>query len=305
MSKRFFIIFTFFFFCIVTSYAQQIIFNLKFCEWPDGCLTYESSGHYSPNHEHRNDTVFVRNLINEFTNYIKQFNAVSIEQQRSGMVSDYVYQIDKSYLYSLGITRIGSDVTVLEPTENYTMYNYNIYKISRGSGSNGGYSGSSISSSSLSYSPSNSNYILIGYNYSFGMPFGFTIGCHSFYTSWNLNISAYSDGVTSGDGPPDGLTGETTDNGLEFTVGYLFKLKEGVLRLPIGIGMSLTDECQYYHDSAGNEGWYVGDGNLENREFIFEAGLQLILFRFLYIASTYRLIGFSKNGFTIGAGFIF
>ena len=144
----------------------------------------------------------------------------------------------------------------------------------------------------------------IGYNYSSEKPFGFTIGGHSFYSSWNLNMSAYFDGVTSGTNTFDGLTGEKTDNGLEFTVGYLFKLKEGVFRLPIGIGISMTDEYQYYHDSIGNTGWY-GNGNLENRKFIFEAGLQLILFRFLYLSSTYRLIGLSKSGFTIGSGFIF
>jgi hypothetical protein len=163
----------------------------------------------------------------------------------------------------------------------------------------------SSTASTYSGSSNNSGDFLIGYNYSFGFPLGFTIGYSGFYASLNLGLTAYYlDGVTSGSSNREGVTGETKTDGLEFTIGYSFKLIDGILRLPVGIGMSLTDEYQYYHDSAGNTGWY-GDGNLEDKKFIAEAGLQLILIDFLYLSTTYRLIGFSKSGFTIGGGFIF
>jgi hypothetical protein len=101
---------------------------------------------------------------------------------------------------------------------------------------------------------------------------------------------------------------------LEFTVGYSFKLIDGFLRLPIGIGMSITKEYQYYRDNIGNEGWY-DSGVGSDKKFIAEAGLQLTLIEFLYLSATYRcrwlmpigtgLKKIPESGFTIGAGFIF
>jgi len=163
-------------------------------------------------------------------------------------------------------------------------------------------SGSSNKSSNSS-TRTNSLGFLMGYNYSYQFPLGLTLGYYGFYTSWNFNFSVLMDGVSSGS-IPDGLTDKTAEMGLEFTLGYSINLYNGIIKLPIGIGMSLTDTYNYYKDNIGNEGWF-GNGNMENKDFIIEAGIQFIIIDLLYITSTYRLIGFSKSGFTIGAGFIF
>ena len=154
----------------------------------------------------------------------------------------------------------------------------------------------------------NNNQIsFIGYNYTLDFPIGFTFGFSGFYTSLNLNLILFTtdDGVTIGSRPVDGFTGETKENGLEITFGYLFNLIDSFLYLPVGVGLCFTDVYEYYHDRAGNTGWYNDRGELENRKLIFEAGLQLLLANYFYLLSTYRLVGFTKTGFTIGAGFIF
>jgi len=155
--------------------------------------------------------------------------------------------------------------------------------------------------------PCNSRHVgdsfFIGYNYSSEMPLGYTIGILGFYASMNFPIFFNK---TTSNSPDDSksFTGETSIDGLEIVAGYSFKLIGGFLRLPIGIGMSMTEESRYFRDKYGNEGWY-SSGNKDEKKFITEAGLQLILLRNFYLSATYRLIGFSKNGFTIGAGFIF
>jgi hypothetical protein len=121
---------------------------------------------------------------------------------------------------------------------------------------------------------SSNPFVLAGYNFSLGSPIGFTVGLGWLYTSWNMNYSAYTENIV----------------GMEITAGYSFRLIDRFLRLPVGLGISMT------------EGGY-GE-NLDDKELIIEAGLQLILRDFLYLSTTYRLTGFSKSGFTIGAGFI-
>ena len=160
-------------------------------------------------------------------------------------------------------------------------------------------------STGVSKPASNDNLLsFIGYNYSLDFPFGFTYGFSGNYTSLNINLSALFDGVTFINGSRDGVTGETKENGLIITFGYLYKLIDNILFLPVGIGLSLTDTCEYYHDSAGNTGWY-SSCVLENKKLVIEVGLQFILLYNYYLSTTYRLIGFSKSGFTIGAGFIY
>jgi len=141
---------------------------------------------------------------------------------------------------------------------------------------------------------------LMGYNFSSEMPIGFTIGGNSLYTS--LNFRLFPPGGASSTSPQGIPTGETVERGFEFTVGWAFSLIPGILRLPIGVGMSLTDTLhQYSH--GGQITWREPDGILENRRFIMEAGLQLILGNLFYVSSTVR--GFSSLGFTLGAGFVF
>ena len=144
-----------------------------------------------------------------------------------------------------------------------------------------------------------------GYNFALGMPLGFTVGYGDFYTSWNFRFG-FNDGPRLYGSPSrtrQGIhTGETVENGIAFTVGWAFNLIPGRLRLPIGIGMSLTD-TYYQYDHNGSIIWYTGYGSLINRSFIMEAGLQLILGDMFYISSTVR--GFSSFGFTVGAGVLF
>ena len=144
---------------------------------------------------------------------------------------------------------------------------------------------------------------MIGYNYTPDMPLGFTIGGLSgFYASLNFNFSAASNGVTAGIGHPNGyFTGETASDGIAFLLGYSVYLKNNYLRLPVGIGMSLTEDYYLYNDN-GKTRWY-GNGETNNR-IILEAGLQLNIFNHLYLSGTYRTIGFKTNAFAIGAGII-
>jgi len=163
-------------------------------------------------------------------------------------------------------------------------------------------------SNTSSGSSNNKSYFLIGYNYSFEGFHGLTIGYNGFYISFDMNMSAYADGVTSSSSKDEYLlwrTGETTEVGMEFLLGYSFNLYKNIFRLPIGIGMRLTDTYYYYKDNIGNKGWTSNDNFMENKYFIAEAGLQLILLKFLYISSTFRTIGFSDIGFSVGAGFVY
>jgi hypothetical protein len=145
----------------------------------------------------------------------------------------------------------------------------------------------------------------VGYNYAPEMPIGFSIGVFGVYTSWNFALS--SDIITEGRRFIDWV----------FTAGYSFKLIDGVLRLPVGIGMSRSYEY-IFHYNYNKLDW----DTLFYYEFIAEAGLQLILnapigltiyswsIDKFYLSATYRLIflpevNFSKSGFSIGAGFVF
>ena len=264
-----------------TLYAQQS-FSFMYNEWPDGCLTMPfGEGHYDYSGRHRNDNAQVRNEIEFFNNWVRQNNATVTREEKQ--------------LYLPGVGTRSAEI--------YT----NIILVATSSSSGSSSSSSSSYSPSYSSASSGSSFdgdFLIGYNYSYGFPIGFTIGYSGIYASINLNMSAYFEGVESGGSVPSGLTGKTTENGLEFTIGYSINLIKDRLKLPVGLGMRMTDEYQYYRDNSGNEGWY-GSGELEDKSFIVEAGLQLILAKFFYLSSTYRLIGFSKSGFTLGAGFIF
>jgi hypothetical protein len=121
--------FTFFVFSIgllilvnTTLSANQTIFQLTYCEWPDGCLTYENNRHYSGiNLSHRNDNTLVNGLINDFNNYVRRYNVVPYQQGQRYYAGTYVYIIDKSSLkYSPALGGINGGNG--KPRENYTIY---------------------------------------------------------------------------------------------------------------------------------------------------------------------------------------
>lgn len=102
--------------------SRGINYNLTYCEWPDGCLTYENRGHYDVNFSHRNDNSYVRNLINDFNSYVKQYNAVQYIQGRQYNKGTYVYYIDKSTNYSPGVMGV-------DPGGTYFIYVCSIWQI--------------------------------------------------------------------------------------------------------------------------------------------------------------------------------
>jgi hypothetical protein len=306
VKNRLLVLLVFYFVCNITIYAQQRIFNLIYCEWPDGCLTYRANEHYHYNlstgsSEHRNDTVFVNSLINDFNNYIRQFNAISIEQQRSGMVSDYVYRIDKSYKRTSGVYSSSMySPGVIIPAEKYTMYSCNIYKYKTGGGySSSSDSGSSGSSYAPSYNPANSNYLLIGYNFAYDAPFGLTIADSMFFKKSLIFISANF-----------GFSNDPGRLVIEWIYGVAFSLTDW-LRMPIGIGGNhIAKDGEKITGSStinGHTTYHTDKDPLSEWEhaFVIEAGLQPVIKDRFYLSATYRLIGFSRSGFTIGAGIVF
>jgi hypothetical protein len=248
--------------------SAQELFHLTYFEWPDGCLTYENRGHSDFRGEHRNDNAYVRGLINEFYSIVNQYNAV---QYREGQhnAGDYVYLIDKSYGYS---------------SEQYTIYVYSIFQV-----------GGGISSRVVDpdYSPANSSYLLFGYNYAYGLPIGLTIGDSMYWEKIIMYISANL-----------GFSMEPENVEIEWIYGVAISITDW-LRIPIGIG---GNHFWYKYE----EKTYTGYGNYRSETieewkhaFVIEAGLQPVIRDFFFLSSTYRLIGFSKSSFTIGAGIIF
>jgi hypothetical protein len=167
----------------------------------------------------------------------------------------------------------------------------------------GGSTNSSLSNNSgSSYSPADSNYLLIGYNYAYGIPFGFTIADSMFFKKSLMYISANF--------------GFSTDPGrleIEWIYGIALSINNW-LRIPIGVGGNHFGRdgekiTGSWYDSSKipSSGNYYGTDPLSEWEhaFVIEAGIQFVIVNRFYLSSTYRLKGFSKSGFTIGAGIIF
>lgn len=203
MNKKFSIVIAFFLFGIVTSYAQQTVFDLVFYRHSDGCLTIVGGrGHRDiVTGAHRNDTVFVNSEINRFNNLVRQLNAISIEQHRAGARAEYVFFIE-------------SELSWIPGEGTVTLYHYNIFRIS-----SGGTGAARPATSTLRHNPATANFL--GYNFLLGMPFGLTVGSNWFYLSFNLGTNSYAE-IT----------------GIEITAGYSFELIDGLLRMPVGLGFS-------------------------------------------------------------------
>jgi len=158
---------------------------------------------------------------------------------------------------------------------------------------------SSNSSQSSSYNPAKSNYLLIGYNFAYDAPFGLTIADSMFFKKSLMYISA-NFGFSS---DPDRLV-------IEWIYGIAFSLTNW-LRMPIGIGGNhIARDGEKITGSStinGNTTYLTDKDPLSEWEhaFVIEAGLQPVIKERFYLSATYRLIGFSRSGFTVGAGYIF
>ena len=134
-----------------------------------------------------------------------------------------------------------------------------------------------------SYNYSNS-YFFIGYNYAYNLPVGITIGYDFVYFSVNFGV-----GGTAGVGNTYfslfNLEGQWPVT--EWIVGLSFPLFD-FLFLPIGIGAN-----------------HSGPDDERVHRFVMEIGLQPVIFDFIYLWATYRLVGFKQSGFSLGAGLIF
>lgn len=167
-----------------------------------------------------------------------------------------------------------------------------------------GSSGSSSSGSSQSsgYNPANSSYLLIGYNYAYDAPIGLTIGDSMFFDKSLIYISANF-----------GFSNDPGRLVIEWIYGIAISITDW-LRMPIGIGGnhigvdSVKITGSWYDSSkTPSSGNYYDTDPLSDWEhaFVIEAGLQPVIKDRFYLSATYRLIGFSKSGFTIGAGIVF
>ena len=118
------------------------------------------------------------------------------------------------------------------------------------------------------------SYLLGGYNYANGLPLGVTVGGDYLYFSVNI-----------GNRDNDSFDGAGIE--AEWIAGLSIPLGNFLL-IPMGLGAN-----------------HSGPDNERVHRFVMEIGLQPVIFNFLYLSATYRLIGLKQSGFTLGAGFIF
>jgi hypothetical protein len=127
------------------------------------------------------------------------------------------------------------------------------------------------------------NYIyLLGYNYIPEMPLGFKIGFLGLYAS--MNFAIFTDDPYIKDNPD-------VDLGLEILGGYSFNIIKNRLYLLVGAGVNSTEY------SYGTDEW--------KHRIALEIGLQPVFFYQYYLSATYRLIDFSKSGFSLGVGLVY
>ena len=119
-------------------------------------------------------------------------------------------------------------------------------------------------------------YDWFGYSYINNMPIGLTLGLSNFYASLNVGIG---DSGLSSDSDNDEIIGQ-----IEWIVGYAIPINS-FLQIPIGLGLNHTG-IDGYDDFI--------------KDFVFEAGIQLIL-KYFYLSATYRPL---RKSFVFGAGFI-
>jgi len=164
------------------------------------------------------------------------------------------------------------------------------------SGTNTGTRSSSAtpSTTNTSYNRSNSSYLAIGFNYSSELPIGLTIANSMFFDKSLIYISANCN---------------LEFDQIEWICGISIAVTNW-LRIPIGIGANHT--IRNANISSGST-WingvlvkehYQNSTEWENK-FVIEIGLQPVIFDRYYFSATYRLIGFTRSGFSFGVGFFF
>jgi len=77
---------------VCTVVYAQTLFSIGFTEYNDGCLVLENRQHFSGS-MHRNDNNYINQEIRRFWNLVNQYYAISVDQQRAGARSQYVYSI--------------------------------------------------------------------------------------------------------------------------------------------------------------------------------------------------------------------
>ena len=125
-------------------------------------------------------------------------------------------------------------------------------------------------------------HFLAGYNYAYNLPLGITIGYDFLYLSVNFGAGGE---VGVGNSYYSLFNWEGQWSVTEWIVGLSFPLYDFLL-MPIGIGAN-----------------HSGPDDDREHKFVMEIGIQPLI-GFLYFSATYRLIGFEKSGFSLGAGII-
>jgi len=166
----------------------------------------------------------------------------------------------------------------------------------RPGGNNGGNNSGTRSSGSTNtgYDPSNSSYLAIGYNYASGLPIGITFADSMFFYRSLIYVS---------------INCSTKFDQFEWTYGIAFSITDW-LRIPVGIGFNHTKREE--ETSSGGyrvNSFYVEEYSQDSteweHEFVFEVGLQPVIFDCIYFSATFRLVGFSRSGFCFGGGVVF
>jgi len=161
-------------------------------------------------------------------------------------------------------------------------------------------------SNSNYYSPSNSHYLMIGYNHVNGMPYGITIADSMFFDKSLIYISANL-GFDSLETTEGSIYSYRNINWslmiIEWIYGFSIAINE-YFRIPIGIGGNHTllspteiSSSNYHSTEEPEEKW--------QHRFVFEIGVQPVLFKRIALTATYRLKGFSEGSFATGIGVIF
>jgi len=149
------------------------------------------------------------------------------------------------------------------------------------------------------YDPSQSHYLLIGYNFLYGMPIGLTIADSMMFEKSLIYISANLD-----------YKYDLGRLSIEWIYGVAIALNDW-LRIPIGIGGNHIGV-----DGEKVTGYTIIDGVRTDRtskdtlsewthSFVIEFGIQPVIFNGIALTATYRLISFSESGFAIGIGIVF
>ena len=157
------------------------------------------------------------------------------------------------------------------------------------------------------YDPSQSQYLMIGYNYVYGLPIGFTIADSMFLEKSLIYISGnfWFDSFETEEGNVNYNSYRRTKWSqiiIEWIYGVSIALSEN-FRIPIGIGgnhVLLSPggfSSSNFKRPESEEKW--------EHSFVLEVGAQPVLFKKIALTATYRLKGFSESGFSIGAGILF